>query len=143
MNESTLLLVEDEEDSVTLFAYAFNKLAIACTLQVTKDGIEAIEYLEGTGHFADRQKYPLPGLVVLDLRLPGATGFEVLRRIRANAALEKLTVIVFTASASEKDIAQAYALRANAYVVKPAQLKDLISIVGSMTGFWLTLNQPA
>ncbi len=142
MQASTILLVEDDPNSVTLFKYAWQKAKITNPLQVARDGVEALEYIEGAGPYADRLKYPVPALVLLDLRMPRATGFEVLQRIRELPGRERLLVIVFTASTSEEDVSQAYALGANAYLVKPSQLDDLVKIAASIKDFWLTYNRP-
>jgi len=140
MNTTPILLVEDEPNSVFFFEHTVKKLAIGNPLHIAKDGGEALDYLEGIGVFADRQKYPLPGLMVLDLKLPRATGFDVLRRIRANPSLRTLIVVILTSSASDADIAQAYDLGANAYLVKPLHLEDLEKIVKAIQDFWLTHN---
>lgn len=142
MTARPLLLVEDDPNSVTFFQYALTTVKVAHTLQVAADGQEAIEYLEGLGKFADRQAYPMPGLVLLDLRMPRATGFEVLERIRKNFGTGSLPIVVFTGSANAADIAKAYALGANGYLVKPTQLEELVTIVRAINDFWLTHNYP-
>jgi CheY-like chemotaxis protein len=142
MNSTPILLVEDEPDSVFFFQHAAEKVELTNPVRVAKDGQEALDYLEGSGEFGDREKHPLPGLVILDLKLPRATGFEVLRRVRANTGLRKLIVVILTSSASDDDIDKAYALGVNAYLVKPLQLADLITIVQAVKTFWLTHNHP-
>ncbi|MEO6875254.1 MAG: response regulator [Opitutaceae bacterium] len=134
------LLVEDEDASVFFFQHVVKKLGITNELFVVRDGREAIDYVEGTGRFTDRLAFPLPGLVILDLRLPRATGFEVLERIRARPETRNLIVIMLTASGSGDDIAQAYRLGANAYLIKPLALHDLEILVRSIKDFWLTQN---
>lgn len=140
MSPATILLVEDDPNSVFFFQHAIEQLGITNPLQVATDGREALDYLENNGAFANRQKYPLPGLVVLDLKLPRASGFDVLRQMRANPALPKIVVIMLTSSADEDDVRQAYALGANAYLVKPLQLTDLVAIVQAIRDFWITHN---
>lgn len=140
MNSRNLLLVEDEPESVALFEYAAGKVAGGLSLRVARDGVEALEYLAGTGAFADRAACPLPDVIVLDLKMPRATGFEVLEQIRQRAEWSQLIVIVFTASSSDADITKAYQLGANAFVVKPSSLADLISIVQAIAAFWFTYN---
>lgn len=137
---SPLLLVEDEDASIFFFQHAAEKLGITHQLLVARDGLEAIDYLEGNGRFTDRLLHPLPGLVILDLRLPRATGFEVLERIRALPRTRNLIVIILSASGSEEDITRAYALGANAYLIKPLALQDLETLVRSIKDFWLTQN---
>ena len=142
MSDPTLLLVEDEPHSVFFFEHAMKKLGMTNPLQIATDGEQALNYLEGAGKFADRQKFPLPGLVVLDLKLPRASGFEVLRRIRQGRETRALVVLMLTSSASEADIAQAYDLGANGYLVKPLALPQLVEIVGAIKNFSLTHNVP-
>ncbi len=140
MMTTPLLLVEDEDASVFFFQHVAKKLGLANQLMVARDGLEAIDYLEGNGRFTDRLTHPLPGLVLLDLRLPGATGFEVLARIRALPRTRHLVVIILSASGSGEDIARAYQLGANAYLVKPLALQDLEILLRSIQDFWLTHN---
>jgi CheY-like chemotaxis protein len=139
---SVILLVEDEPDSVFFFEHAMKKAEIENPLQVAKDGRGALDYLEGVGEFANRQKHPLPGLVILDLKLPRATGFEVLQQLRQRPETRRTIVLMLTSSASDDDIAKAYALGANSYLVKPIQLQELEKIVQAIKTFWLTHNQP-
>lgn len=136
-----MLLVEDDPNSVFFFEHVAKKLGIANSIQVAKDGQEALDYLDGRGSFADGLKHPRPALVILDLKLPFASGFDVLQHIRAQPALRKIVVVMLTASASEKDITQAYQLGANAYLVKPLQLEDLEMLVKAIRDFWLTHNR--
>jgi CheY-like chemotaxis protein len=142
MTTTPILLVEDDANSVYFFEHAAKKLKIENPLRVAKDGREALDYLEGVGEFADRAKHPMPGLIVLDVRLPRATGLEVLRQMRTNPGLPKIIVVMLTSSAHPEDIAQAYALGANAYLVKPLRLEELMSIVQAIKDFWLTHNHP-
>lgn len=138
---TTLLLVEDEPHSVFFFGHIAKKLEITNPLRVAKDGQEALDYLNGVGAFADRRQNPLPGLVLLDLKMPRLTGFDVLRQVRANPDLQTLVVIILTASASDEDITNAYALGANAYLVKPLELEKLEHLIKAIRDFWLTHNQ--
>jgi CheY-like chemotaxis protein len=142
MNTSPILLVEDEPTNVFFFQHAAAKVEITNPVHVARDGKEAMDYLEGVGEFSDRAKHPLPGLVVLDLRLPLVTGFEVIQRIRANPALRKLIVVMLTSSASDADIDKAYALGVNAYLVKPLGIVELMALVQSLKDFWITHNRP-
>jgi CheY-like chemotaxis protein len=142
MNSTTLLLlVEDEAHSVFFFEHITQKLEIPNPLRVAKNGQEALDYFNGVGSFADRQQNPLPGLVFLDLRMPHVTGFEVLRQIRANPVWRAIVVIILTSSASHADIANAYELGANAYLVKPLELEELEALIKAVRDFWLIQNQ--
>ena len=140
MNPSTLLLVEDEPTSVFFFEHMVKKLGILNPLQIAKDGREALDYLEGVGEFSDRVKFPLPGLVILDLKLPRVTGFEVLQQLRHRPETKHIVVVILSSSASDEDIAKAYALGANGYLVKPLHLEELQEIVRAIKDFWLTHN---
>ena len=137
---STILLVEDEATDAFFFERAMKKAGVANPLRVATDGQQALDYLEGRGKFADRETYPLPCLIVLDLKMPGTTGFEVLERIRGQPDLRKLVVVVLTSSVSDDDIAKAYELGANAYLVKPPDSAELVNIVQAIKQFWLTHN---
>lgn len=140
MKPFPLLLVEDEPTSVFFFERMVEKLEILNPLQIAKDGREALNYLEGVGEFSDRQKYPLPGLVLLDLKLPRVTGLEVLAQLRRRPETRAIVVLILSSSASEHDITQAYALGANGYLVKPLHLERLQDIVRAIKDFWLTHN---
>ena len=142
MNTSTILLVEDEPTSVFLFEHTVKKLGVPNPLQIAKDGREALDYLEGMGEFSDRLKFPLPGLVILDLKLPRVPGFQVLQQLRQRRETQHIVVVILSSSASDEDIAKAYALGANGYLVKPVHLEELQAIVLAIKDFWLTHNHP-
>lgn len=138
----TILLVEDEQNDVEFMEMAFEKAALGSTFQVAEDGEEAINYLSGEGAFADRERFPLPALVFLDLKLPRVMGMDVLKWIRNRPELDSVVVIMLTASEQRADIQMACALGANSYLVKPANPLDLEEIVGLVKRYWLELNQP-
>ena len=106
---------------------AFNKTGVANPVQVVRDGQEAIKYLQGVGKFAQRDNFPLPGIILLDLKLPFVMGLDVLKWIRQQSDLTPI-VVILTSSAEEKDIATAYRLGANAYLVKPTDFGQQIRI---------------
>ena len=136
----TILLVEDEENDVFFLKHAFEEVGILNPLQVAQDGKEAMDYLSGHGEYADREQFPLPCLILLDLKLPRVMGFEVLQWIREQPALKSLVVIILTSSRLEPDIEKAYKLRANAYLVKPSTPTELRAIATGIKQFWLELN---
>lgn len=143
MNSTTpILLVEDDPDDRLFFTRAAHKAGITRPVQAANDGQQAIDYLAGAGEFADRTRHPLPGLIVLDLKLPRATGFEVLEYVRGQPDLRSLIVVIMTSSQSEDDIAKAYGLGANGYLVKPSAPEKLLSLLLAIKEFWLTHNQP-
>jgi CheY-like chemotaxis protein len=137
-----ILLVEDDANDVFFFDRAVKKVGIAHPLHVTQDGQQAIDYLAGNGEFADRARYPKPGLIVLDLNLPVKHGLEVLKWIRQNRDTHTTVVIVLTSSGAELDMHEAYALGANSYLVKPADPTALATVVDAIKTYWLTFNRP-
>jgi CheY-like chemotaxis protein len=120
-----ILIAEDEDDEAFLLQRALKKAAITNPIRHVKNGEEAIEYLAGTGAFADRTQYPLPLLVLLDLNMPKKSGFEVLAWIREQPSLKALAVDILSGSSREEDIEKAVALGANLYLKKPITLLDL------------------
>jgi len=135
-----ILLVEDEENDVFFMQHALKEAGILNPLHVAQDGQEAMDYLSGHGRYADRERYPLPGLTLLDLKLPRVMGWEVLKWIRGQPELKSLIVIVLTSSQLPPDIEAAYQLGANAYLVKPSSPLGLREIAAAIKQFWLTLN---
>jgi CheY-like chemotaxis protein len=101
--------------------------------------VEAVEYLRGDGPFADREKHPLPDLLLLDLKMPRKNGFEVLEWVRQQPGLKRLPVVVLTSSMQDLDINRAYELGANTYLVKPANYEALVDLVKTLIQYWLTL----
>jgi two-component system response regulator len=135
----TILQVDDDPNDVFLFRHAMKKMGIENPIQVASDGQQAIDYLQGVGRFADRVKFPLPSLVLMDLKLPYVMGLDVLRWIRQQPGMA-LVVIVLTASGEDADIATAYRLGANAFLTKPSEASKLEEMVKAIKDFWLTHN---
>ena len=135
----TILQVDDDPNDVFLLQHAMKKAGVANPIQVATDGQQAIDYLKGTGKFADREQFPLPCLVLLDLKLPYVMGLEVLRWIRQQPGAA-LVVILLTASAEDADIATAYRLGANAFLTKPSKASKLEDMAKAIKDFWLTHN---
>src|SRR3954447_5285536 len=136
-----ILLVEDDENDVFFFKRAMKQAGWNEPVRVAQDGREAIDYLEGKGQFSSRDDYPLPVLVLLDLKLPYLTGLDVLKWIRENTALKQLAVVMLTSSKEGVDIERACHLGANAYVVKPGAGDELFDLVKSIWSFWIKHNQ--
>ena len=134
-----ILQVDDDPNDVFLLQRAMKRMGVANPIQVATDGREAIDYLQGAGKFADRVKFPVPCLVLLDLKLPYVMGLEVLRTIRKKPG-PALMVVMLTASAEDTDIAAAYRLGANGFLTKPSEASKLEEIVKSVKDFWLTHN---
>jgi len=139
--ESTVLLVEDNPDDAELIAYAFDKLRINNPLVVVGDGDAAVDYLGATGAYADRLRHPLPALILLDLKLPRRSGFEVLRFLRSQDATRHTPVVVLTSSSQPEDIRRAYDSGANSYLVKPVGRDSLIAMVRALELYWITMNE--
>jgi CheY-like chemotaxis protein len=124
-----ILLVDDNPHDVVLIRLAFRKVGIIDTIQLVKDGNEAMRYIRGEGAYADRHHYPMPTLILLDLKMPQANGFDVLEMIRQSPALNKVTIVVMSGSRDDSDISRAYDLGANAYLVKPTRFEDLVKMM--------------
>ena len=135
----TILLVEDDPNDVFLFRHAMKKIGLPHPVQVATDGQEAIDYLQGNGAFRDREEFPFPCLVLLDLKLPQVMGLNVLKWIRGEFGMS-LAVVVLSASGEEADIAAAYRLGANAFLTKPSDPSKLEDMLKATSDFWLTHN---
>lgn len=134
-----ILQVEDDPNDVFLFKRAMEKVGVTHRIQVATDGQQAIDYLSGSGKFADRKEFPLPCLVLLDLKLPHVMGLDVLKWIRKQRKAPWV-VVVLSASGQATDLAAAYNLGANGYLVKPSQSIKLEEMVRAIKSFWLTQN---
>lgn len=141
-NTKVLLLVEDDPNDVLLVQMATESAGLNAQLQVAEDGIDAIAYLEGEGVYADRSLHPLPCLVLLDMKLPGVMGLDVLKWIRERPVFDMMVVIMLTSSQQPDDIRRAYALGANAYLVKPSAPAVLSNMIDAINRFWLVFNHP-
>jgi CheY-like chemotaxis protein len=136
-----LLLVEDNEDDVFLMKRALKSARVVNPLLVVEDGQEALDYLGGAGKFADRDQYPLPAVVFLDLKLPFISGHDVLAWIRRQKEFESMVVIVLTSSNEASDLSRCYALGANSYLVKPPTPEQLDDLAKAFKWYWLEYNQ--
>lgn len=137
----TILLVEDNPDDVLLMKWAFNKANLVNPLQVVEDGEQAVAYLSGDGPYADRSRYPLPVLVLLDLKLPRKSGLEVLHWVRQQPGLKRLRIVVLTSSNQKADINQAHELGANSYLVKPGTFDSLVELVKTVGLYWMLTSE--
>jgi CheY-like chemotaxis protein len=138
----TVLHVDDDPNDTTLLQVACAKAAVDFQLQNVGDGTEVIDYLSGAGKYADRTRYEIPDLVLLDLKMPRATGWEILRWIRAHAQLKNLPVIVLSGSELQEDKVRAYEVGANSYLVKPPNFSSLVSMVKDIGAQLPALPQP-
>jgi CheY-like chemotaxis protein len=137
----SILLVEDSADDALLLQRAFRKLGMEERIQVLPDGEKAVAYLAGEGDYRDRLLYPLPGLMLLDLKLPRRSGFEVLEWLRLQPGLKRLPVVVLTGSRESSDVDRAADLGANSYLVKPVGFEALQSVVQTLHLYWLRFNE--
>jgi CheY-like chemotaxis protein len=135
-----ILLVEDKRMDIELTLDAFKEARLKNTIQVAKNGQEALDYVFGRAQYADRVTYPFPNLVLLDLKLPGVDGFEVLRQIKSTPFLKRLPVVILTSSKEEGDRALSYDIGANSYLVKPVSFDGFLGVIRQINGYWLTLN---
>ena len=140
---STVLLVEDTDDDAELIAYAFAKTGIGNPLVRLADGDAAVAYVEGAEPFADRTRHPVPALILLDLKLPRRSGFEVLHAVRASPETRHTPVVVLTSSGQQADIERAYQLCANSYLIKPVNREQLLAMVASLNAYWIKFNRTA
>src|SRR3984885_15791859 len=141
MLQKTILLVEDNADDEELTMRALKKNNVTNNLVVARDGLEALDFLFGTGAYAGRDIAALPGLVLLDLKLPKIDGLEVLRRIRANERTKRMPVTVLTSSKEEQDLIKSYDLGANSYIRKPVDFNQFTDAVRQLGLYWLMLNE--
>jgi CheY-like chemotaxis protein len=141
MPNKTILLVEDNADDEELTIRALKKNNVTNNLAVARDGVEALDYIFGTGAYAGRDIARLPGLVLLDLKLPKIDGLEVLRRIRADERTRRIPVTVLTSSKEEQDVIKSYDLGANSYIRKPVDFAQFTEAVRQLGIYWLMLNE--
>jgi CheY-like chemotaxis protein len=132
----TVVIAEDSEDDIALLKNALAQIACEHTVRIVRDGGELIDYLKGEGKYGDRERYPFPGVLLLDLKMPRVSGFDVLRWLSNHPECSVMPTVVFSASALEQDIKLAYELGASAYFVKPMVFQNLKEILRAMFEFW-------
>ncbi len=143
MKPKIILLVEDNPSDVGLTQRALAKSRIANKLVVAEDGREALDYLFASGQHTGRDVSQVPALVLLDLKLPGVDGLEVLRQVRADPRTIRLPVVILTTSKEEQDVAQSYDMGANSYIRKPVDFIQFAQAIEHLGLYWLVLNEPA
>ena len=141
MNEKpTILIVDDSENDRLLMRLAFEKVGFGCALPAVSNGAEAIAYLKGEGSYDDRIAFPLPHVMLLDLNMPITNGFEVLKWLRSDPGLKRLTVVILTASMRAEDAERALDLGANWFLVKPSDITALIAMIRALRD-WMRITQ--
>jgi len=137
----TILLVEDNPDHAELVMRNLEDFRVANRVIHVDDGQAALDYLYGQGEYADRQSYPIPDLMLLDLRLPKVDGLQVLKEVKENADLRSLPVVILTTSAAERDLATAYDSHANSFLTKPINFGDFSNLIRDLGFYWLAWNK--
>jgi len=136
-----ILLVEDNDRDAELTLRAFKKCNLHNKLYWVKDGVEALEFMSGTGAFADRDPRELPRLILLDLKMPRLNGLDVLRSLKADERTHAIPIIVMTSSNQERDLNACYELGVNGYVTKPIGFAELTEAIARIGKFWLLVNR--
>lgn len=142
MTGTLVLLVEDNPDDETLTLRALRSEESALDVVVARDGVEALDFLFGSGPHAGRDVSLMPKLILLDLKMPKMDGLEVLRRLRADERTALLPVVILTSSREERDVVGTYRLGANSYIRKPVDFSTFTEAVRELKKYWLTLNEP-
>lgn len=141
MRDKIILLVEDNPDDELLTMRALRKNNVLNKVVVARDGVEALDYLFGTGRYSDRDTAVMPQLILLDLKLPKIDGLEVLKRLRADERTRLLPVVILTSSREEQDMLDGYGFGANSYVRKPVNFEQFVQAVEQLKLYWLILNE--
>ena len=141
INRTTILLAEDDQNDVMLIKRAFSKSHVINPIACVENGEEAVAYLAGQGEYADRERYPLPFMMLLDLKLPRLSGHEVLKWLREQPGLKRLPVVVLTSSREPSDINRAYETGANSYLVKPVVFEEFSTLLKQLQVYWLMLSE--
>jgi CheY-like chemotaxis protein len=135
-DQAVILLVDDREEDVLLVRLAFQRASLPNPLYIVRDGEEAMSYLSGEGKYGNRAEYPLPDLMLLDLRMPRIDGFQVLQWLRQQPGFGNLPVIVLTSSEYLRDVDQAYKLGANSFMIKPLDFQNFLEMNKYLSGYW-------
>lgn len=135
-----ILLVDDNKMDVVLTLDAFRVAKLQNKINIASNGEEALDYLFGHGKYSDREEYPLPVLILLDLKMPGMDGFEVLQQIKKTPVVKRIPVIILTSSKEEGDRAMSYDIGANSYLLKPVSFDGFVEVVKKIQDYWFSLN---
>jgi CheY-like chemotaxis protein len=141
LSDQFILLADDDSNDTLLIRRAFQKAGLGGVLKSVSDGDQAINYLRGANEYADRALFPLPFLLLLDLKMPGTDGFEVLQWVRSQPDLKRLLVVVLTSSNLQADVDRAYESGANSYLVKPVEFNEMVNMIQRFEAYWAELNR--
>lgn len=139
-SQVSILVADDDAQDTMLVRLAAQRASLGLRLDVVKDGEEAIDYLMGRSAFADRQTYPFPSMMLLDLKMPRLNGFDVLNFVRSQPGLRQLPIVIFSSSDDPKDIRRAYDSGANSYLCKPHSNDDLSALLRALEEYWCKFN---
>jgi FOG: CheY-like receiver len=141
VEDDVILVVEDDPNDVLLIQRAFQKAGLKNELRTVRDGAEAIAYLKGDAQYARRDQFPLPFMILLDLKMPGTDGFEVLQWVRNAPHVRRSLVVVLTSSNQQVDVDKAYELGANSYLVKPVEFDQMVHLIQRFEVYWSEMNR--
>ncbi|MDZ7317341.1 MAG: response regulator [candidate division KSB1 bacterium] len=136
----SILLVEDDPMDIELTLDAFKEVRLDNDIRIVTSGEEALDYLFGRNQYADRAAHPLPDIVLLDIKLPGLSGLQVLQKIKNTPVLKRIPIIILTSSLEESDRSNGYDFGANSYLIKPVTFENFLTVVKQIYEYWLTLN---
>lgn len=139
-HQAQIMLVEDNYMDIRLTLDAFNEAKLQNSVNVFRNGMEALDYLFGRNKYTDSALYPLPDIILLDLNMPGIGGFEVLQQIKNADKLKRIPVIILTSSMEVADRTLSFDIGANSYLMKPIRFEDFVEVVKKITDYWFTLN---
>jgi CheY-like chemotaxis protein len=134
---ATILIVDDDDNDIFFVKRAFTDINVHCTFQMLKNGQQVVEYLDGQGEYANREKYPLPMMILMDLKMPMMDGFEVLAWLRSRPGIKVIPTIVFSSSDLPTDITRAYELGANSFMTKSVTYDGLLLKLQTLSQYWL------
>jgi CheY-like chemotaxis protein len=135
--QCTILIVDDDENDIFFVKRAFTEINVHCTFHMLKNGQEAVDYLAGHGEYADREKYPLPMMILMDLKMPIMDGFQVLAWLRGRPGIKVIPTVVFSSSDLPGDITRAYELGANSFMTKSVTYDGLLLKLQTLSQYWL------
>jgi len=136
-----ILLAEDTEDDIVITREAFKTVKIKNNLYVVRDGQEALDFIYHEGKYKDKQKYPRPDLIILDINMPKMDGFQVLEDIKQNCKYSMIPVIMLTSSKNEDDIARSYRSQAASYIHKPVDYEEFVKLIDTFMVYWAQINR--